>query len=383
MTQIGKLRPNLDQSSTKILNLTVLQRIDPCIEEILSTVAHVASYDFDIDLNQWSRKDVEGSLFVVKRNKQPRFQFIIMNRRSTENLVENLLGDFEFEVQVPYLLYRNATQQVNGIWFYNSHECEEVANLFSRILNAYSNVPSHAKESSSKSEIEKLEGPPTIASLEGPLEPSSTTDPTEFPDEFSFSNFFNSGMTLGNNTSNVGNPWQQSYHARVLPSSSSSASVLPQTPLSAPPPLSPQPLLSAPAPLASPPLPAITVPAPIPPIQHSHPSDLLTKGNQLTNLIKPSSFSCTSSSSVVLPSALSSVSTIPVQPSISLQHPYGAPLLQPFPPPTPSLSLAPVNPPNYGPSIDRDKVRDALLMLVQDNRFIDMFHQALQKAHQS
>lgn len=49
-----------------------------------------------------------------------------------ENLVENLLGDFEYEVQVPYLLYRNAAQEVNGIWFYNSRECEEVANLFSR-----------------------------------------------------------------------------------------------------------------------------------------------------------------------------------------------------------------------------------------------------------
>lgn len=30
-----------------------------------------------------SRKDVEGSLFVVKRNTQPRFQFIVMNRRNT------------------------------------------------------------------------------------------------------------------------------------------------------------------------------------------------------------------------------------------------------------------------------------------------------------
>jgi len=46
--------------------------------------------------------------------------------------VENLLGDFEYEVQVPYLLYRNAAQEVNGIWFYNARECEEVANLFSR-----------------------------------------------------------------------------------------------------------------------------------------------------------------------------------------------------------------------------------------------------------
>lgn len=50
----------------------------------------------------------------------------------TDNLVENLLGDFEYEVQVPYLLYRNASQEVNGIWFYNPRECDDVANLFSR-----------------------------------------------------------------------------------------------------------------------------------------------------------------------------------------------------------------------------------------------------------
>nr|GEV30417.1 hypothetical protein [Tanacetum cinerariifolium] len=33
-----------------------------------------------------SRKDIEGSLFVVKRNAQPRFQFIIMNPRNTGKL---------------------------------------------------------------------------------------------------------------------------------------------------------------------------------------------------------------------------------------------------------------------------------------------------------
>ncbi|GFY97911.1 decapping 1 [Actinidia rufa] len=154
MSQGGKLMPNLDQNSTKLLNLTVLQRIDPYIEEILITAAHVTFYEFNIDLNQWSRKDVEGSLFVVKSpplpplldplmsfdgmggstppNTQPRFQFIVMNRRNTDNLVENLLGDFEFELQAPYLLYRNAAQEVNGIWFYNPRECEEVANLFNR-----------------------------------------------------------------------------------------------------------------------------------------------------------------------------------------------------------------------------------------------------------
>lgn len=52
--------------------------------------------------------------------------------RGADNLVEDLLGDFEYEVQVPYLLYRNAAQEVNGIWFYNPRECEDVAKLFQR-----------------------------------------------------------------------------------------------------------------------------------------------------------------------------------------------------------------------------------------------------------
>lgn len=50
----------------------------------------------------------------------------------TDNLVEDLLSDFEYELQPPYLLYRNASQEVNGIWFYNQQDCEAVASLFGR-----------------------------------------------------------------------------------------------------------------------------------------------------------------------------------------------------------------------------------------------------------
>uniref|UniRef100_A0A453HNJ0 Uncharacterized protein n=1 Tax=Aegilops tauschii subsp. strangulata TaxID=200361 RepID=A0A453HNJ0_AEGTS len=48
----------------------------------------------------------------------------------SDNLVEDLLSDFEYELQPPYLLYRNAAQEVNGIWFYNQQDCDAVANLF-------------------------------------------------------------------------------------------------------------------------------------------------------------------------------------------------------------------------------------------------------------
>lgn len=366
MSQNGKLMPNLDQQSTKLLNLTVLQRIDPFVEEILITAAHVTFYEFNIDLSQWSRKDVEGSLFVVKRNTQPRFQFIVMNRRNTENLVENLLGDFEYEIQVPYLLYRNAAQEVNGIWFYNARECEEVANLFSRILNAYAKVPPKLKVSSTKSEFEELEAVPTMAVMDGPLEPSSsiTSNVADVPDDPSFINFFSAAMGIGN-TSNApitGQPYQ------------SSATISSSRPTHAATPVVPLPTLQ---------IPSLPTSTPLTP-QHDAPESI-NSSSQATNLVKPSFFvPPLSSAAMMMPPVSSSIPTAPpLHPTGTVQRPYGTPMLQPFPPPTPPPSLAPVSSPLPNPAISREKVRDALLVLVQDNQFIDMVYKALLNAHQS
>jgi len=53
----AKVTPNLavDGEGTRTLNLTVLQRLDPAVEDILITAAHVTLYDFDTDVNQWVR----------------------------------------------------------------------------------------------------------------------------------------------------------------------------------------------------------------------------------------------------------------------------------------------------------------------------------------
>lgn len=57
-----KVKPNLDQKITKHLNLTVLQRIDPCVQEIIAGATHVAIYEFDIDASEWVRSCV--SMFL-------------------------------------------------------------------------------------------------------------------------------------------------------------------------------------------------------------------------------------------------------------------------------------------------------------------------------
>ncbi|ONK57476.1 uncharacterized protein A4U43_C09F900 [Asparagus officinalis] len=370
MTQNGKLMPNLnlDQQSTKVLNLTVLQRIDPHVEEILITAAHVTFYEFNIELNQWSRKDVEGSLFVVKRNTQPRFQFIVMNRRNAENLVEDILGDFEYEIQPPYLLYRNAAQEVNGIWFYNQQECEAVAALFQRILSAFSKVPPKSGLSAAKStEFEELEAVSNLAVMEGPLEPQTSSAASvpdaHIPDD-SFVNFFTGAMNIGNAAGPNAAMMGPSHQSSSIPSSSHSVNIIP----------------SAATPYqSSPSLP--TLPIPLIPNEYSGTSS----NRSSANLINPSLFAPPASSSAALsmpPIVSSSMpSAPPLQPPITMQRPYGTPLLQPFPPPTPPPSLTPAPAASYGPVITRDKVRDALLRLVQNDHFVDMVYREMMSAH--
>ncbi|KAJ1288770.1 hypothetical protein BS78_02G113500 [Paspalum vaginatum] len=372
----AKVTPNLEVGGegTRTLNLTVLQRLDPAVEDILITAAHVTLYDFDTDVNQWSRKDVEGSLFVVKRNAQPRFQFIVMNRRNTDNLVEDLLGDFEYQLQVPYIMYRNAAQEVIGIWFYNSQECQEVANLFSRILNAFSKVPSKPKIPSVQSEFEELEAAPAL--VEDPLEPqtSNIISTTTHVQEDLLSAFFSAAVNAGGSSAvAVAEQPNQSFGSTPLSTHAPTSITTSQSP-------------GLHHLIPSQPSSVSVIPADI----HGGTTPIVRS----TSLVNPSHFSPLTSSQTTMVRSNSAVPTAPPQhpriaqqpqsapllqpyplPTASPSPPYGTPLLQPFPPPNPSPSLA--SAPVYNPALSRDKVRDALLRLVENDEFIDLVYREI------
>ncbi|KMZ66518.1 hypothetical protein ZOSMA_298G00010 [Zostera marina] len=124
----------LKKDEIKVHNLMVLKRIDPFIEDILIVASHVVLYELMIDVNQYIRKDVEGSLFVVKRTSQPRFRFIVLNRQNKNttsifNFIEDINGDLTCEVKSPYFIYENAKGEVNAVWFHDPLECESVTNI--------------------------------------------------------------------------------------------------------------------------------------------------------------------------------------------------------------------------------------------------------------
>ncbi|XP_047245476.1 mRNA-decapping enzyme 1B isoform X2 [Girardinichthys multiradiatus] len=54
-----------------------------------------------------------------------------MNRLRMENLTEPITKDLDFQLQDPFLLYRNARLVIHGIWFYDKQDCQRIAERMS------------------------------------------------------------------------------------------------------------------------------------------------------------------------------------------------------------------------------------------------------------
>ncbi|XP_054843982.1 mRNA-decapping enzyme 1B isoform X2 [Eublepharis macularius] len=115
------------------ISLAALQRHDPYISSILDVASQVALYTFGHRANEWEKTDVEGTLFVYTRSASPKFGFTIMNRLSMENRTEPITKDLDFQLQDPFLLYRNARLSIYGIWFYDKEECQRIAELMKNL----------------------------------------------------------------------------------------------------------------------------------------------------------------------------------------------------------------------------------------------------------
>ncbi|XP_075408369.1 mRNA-decapping enzyme 1B [Tenrec ecaudatus] len=124
------------------ISLAALQRHDPYINRIVDVASQVALYTFGHRANEWEKTDVEGTLFVYTRSASPKHGFTIMNRLSMENRTEPITKDLDFQLQDPFLLYRNARLSIYGIWFYDKEECQRIAELMKNLTH-YEQVKAH------------------------------------------------------------------------------------------------------------------------------------------------------------------------------------------------------------------------------------------------
>ncbi|XP_069683717.1 mRNA-decapping enzyme 1B [Periplaneta americana] len=116
------------------MNVSALRGVDPYVQDILETATHVALYTFNADDNEWEKTDVEGALFVYSRKGEPYHSILIMNRLNIKNLVEPVTQGLDLQLQEPFLLYRNSSCRIFGVWFYNKEECIRIASVLDKLV---------------------------------------------------------------------------------------------------------------------------------------------------------------------------------------------------------------------------------------------------------
>ncbi|XP_041081529.1 mRNA-decapping enzyme 1A-like isoform X2 [Polyodon spathula] len=116
------------------MSLAALKQHDPYINRIVDVTGQVALYTFNPQANEWEKTDIEGTLFVYTRYAIPYHGFTIMNRLNMKNLVEPINKDLEFQLQDPFLLYRNSSLSIYSIWFYDKNDCQRIAQLMSHVV---------------------------------------------------------------------------------------------------------------------------------------------------------------------------------------------------------------------------------------------------------
>ncbi|CAH3141782.1 unnamed protein product [Porites lobata] len=120
-------------SSVVKLNLSAIKKSDQYVVNIIDNASQVALYKFNGTTQAWEKTDVEGALFVYSRSTPPSSAFFIMNRLNMNNMTEPITNNMEFKLQDPFLLYRNLTKEIYGIWFYDSDECKRLAMLLTKL----------------------------------------------------------------------------------------------------------------------------------------------------------------------------------------------------------------------------------------------------------
>ena len=132
----------LTDQARKEANLRVLQRQDASVVDILGSATHVVLYEFASP--SWQKLDVEGSLFLVKKRDVPRFRLLVLNRNSNENYQVDITPSFQVQEKDPYLMFRKPNGSIQGIWFHDGSERQEMATLLQKVVQSLAVDPDAA-----------------------------------------------------------------------------------------------------------------------------------------------------------------------------------------------------------------------------------------------
>ena len=114
--------------------LTMLRsRIDKAIIEIVFEIQHAVYYQFSETNGTWNKGEIEGPLILVKRNQEPHYCLIILNKQHHNSFYQHVTSETLFEKKHPQLLcVRDKNKNVHGIW---SSNADLIEHLYKKLLD--------------------------------------------------------------------------------------------------------------------------------------------------------------------------------------------------------------------------------------------------------
>ena len=112
------------------LNLLVLKRYVPSIERIISIAPFAVVYLFSPETQQWEKSGVEGTLFVCQLSggDYPRYNVVILNRKSMENFITELVSGEDIEITEQYVILQvmgdDGSPNIYGLWIFSEEDDE-------------------------------------------------------------------------------------------------------------------------------------------------------------------------------------------------------------------------------------------------------------------
>ena len=149
MKSMAKSVVNDNNCDEEVINLRSLKQMDAHIDEIVLSCGQCAVYKFSNSSNEWERKEIEGSMFVVHRQIAPNYGFVVINRLNTTNMFQSIDHNFDINITIPYLLYKNSKNEIFCIWFYNENDCKNFSERLQQIIAKLSEVNNHLLQTQS------------------------------------------------------------------------------------------------------------------------------------------------------------------------------------------------------------------------------------------
>ncbi|SBT33411.1 mRNA-decapping enzyme subunit 1, putative (DCP1) [Plasmodium ovale wallikeri] len=117
----------------------MLKSIDIYITEIIMKSCFVTVYKMKEDELKWTRADIEGFLYIVRRSVKPFYRLIITNKKNENHLLQDINASMNLSTDQNYIFYRiingeNKFKSIFSLWFYSTEEKEKIYNVLKDIV---------------------------------------------------------------------------------------------------------------------------------------------------------------------------------------------------------------------------------------------------------